>query len=214
MILQSKTVGHGSFMQRSSQTHRPLLSSALRQATQAPHLRQLGACPCPQQKVYRHRAVQSRAYQFKQGPDVPERGIAALTYLLPLLDALPYGRYVFMQFPFIARAMAPLAPVAYIYNSVPFLPFLLFIGVYSFIVNNQSMGRFIRYNAMQAVLLDVLLIIPSVLMGSVLRPPEGGAALQLYESGLNTIFLFVAVSVAYGMVSCLLLQALVGAAAC
>lgn len=42
--------------------------------------------------------------------------------------------------------------------------------------------------------------IPSVLMSSVLRPPEGGVALQLYEQGLNTIFLFVAVSVAYGMV--------------
>jgi hypothetical protein len=36
--------------------------------------------------------------------------------------------------------------------------FILFIGVYSFIVNNQSMGRFIRYNAMQAVLLDILLM--------------------------------------------------------
>jgi hypothetical protein len=36
--------------------------------------------------------------------------------------ALRAGRYVFLQFPYIARAMAPLAPVAYIYNSVPFLP--------------------------------------------------------------------------------------------
>jgi hypothetical protein len=39
-------------------------------------------------------------------------------------------------------------------------------------------------------------------MSTVLRPPEGGVALQLYEQGLNTIFLFVAVSVAYGMVRC------------
>jgi hypothetical protein len=36
--------------------------------------------------------------------------------------------------------------------------FLLFLGVYSFIVNNQSLSRFIRVNAMQAVLLDVLLM--------------------------------------------------------
>lgn len=42
-------------------------------------------------------------------------------WLLPCC-LLPAGRYVFMQFPFVARAMAPLAPVAYIYNSVPFLP--------------------------------------------------------------------------------------------
>lgn len=36
--------------------------------------------------------------------------------------------------------------------------FLLFLGVYSLIVNNQSLSRFIRVNAMQAVLLDVLLM--------------------------------------------------------
>jgi hypothetical protein len=83
-------------MQRSSQTHRPLLSSALRQ-TQAPHFRQLGASPCPQQLGHGHRAVQAAAYQFKQGPDVPERAIAALPYLLPLLDALPYGEFLLRQ---------------------------------------------------------------------------------------------------------------------
>lgn len=81
-------------MQRSSQTPRPLLSSAPRQATQAPHFRQVGAYLCPQQLAHRHRAVQAAAYQFKPGPDVPERGIAALTYLLPLLDALPYGGFL------------------------------------------------------------------------------------------------------------------------
>lgn len=38
-------------------------------------------------------------------------------------------------------------------------------------------------------------------MDDVLHPPAGGPALSLYVSGTNTIFLFVAVCVAYGMVS-------------
>ena len=38
-------------------------------------------------------------------------------------------------------------------------------------------------------------------MDNVLHPPAGGPALSLYVSGTNTIFLFVAVCVAYGMVS-------------
>lgn len=59
-----------------------------------------------------------------------------------------------------ARLLAPLAPLALLYNTIPFGPFLVFLGVYSGIVNNQSLPRFVRYNAMQAVLLDVLLIIP------------------------------------------------------
>jgi len=36
--------------------------------------------------------------------------------------------------------------------------FVLFLAVYSFIVNNQELSRFIRVNAMQAVLLDILLM--------------------------------------------------------
>lgn len=31
-------------------------------------------------------------------------------------------------------------------------------GVYSGVVNNPSLSRYIRYNAMQAVLLDILLM--------------------------------------------------------
>ncbi len=43
--------------------------------------------------------------------------------------------------------------------------FLVFLAVYAGIVNNYSLGRYIRYNAMQAVLLDILLIIPQVAGG-------------------------------------------------
>jgi hypothetical protein len=36
--------------------------------------------------------------------------------------------------------------------------FIIFLGVYSGIVSNTNLSRFIRYNAMQAVLLDILLM--------------------------------------------------------
>lgn len=36
--------------------------------------------------------------------------------------------------------------------------FLIFLGIYNGVVNNGNMSRFVRYNAMQAVLLDVLLM--------------------------------------------------------
>eukprot|EP00877_Chromochloris_zofingiensis_P004796 jgi/Chrzof1/14317/UNPLg00589.t1 len=126
--------------------------------------------------------------------------------MLPLLDAFPYGRYIFLHYPYIARAMAPLAPVQALYMAIPFLPFIVFLAVYSGIVNNQSLSRFIRYNAMQAVLLDILLIIPQVLLDDVVKQPAGGLALQAYISTNNTIFLFVAVCVAYGTGSCLVGQ--------
>jgi len=55
---------------------------------------------------------------------------------------------------------------------------------------------------MQAVLLDILLIIPQLLLDTVFHAPEGGLGLQAYVSSTNTVFLFVAICVAYGMGSC------------
>jgi hypothetical protein len=70
----------------------------------------------------------------------------------------PAGKFIFLQYPFVARAMAPLAPLAGVYNAVPFLPFVVFLAVYAGIVNNQGVERAVRFNAAQAVLLDVLLM--------------------------------------------------------
>jgi hypothetical protein len=43
--------------------------------------------------------------------------------------------------------------------------------------------------------------VPQVLLENVIHPPsDGGLGLQLYVSCVNTVFLFVAVSVAYGVV--------------
>lgn len=102
--------------------------------------------------------------------------------------------------------MAPLLPLEMLYAGIPFLPFLAFLGVYAGIVNNYNLSRFIRYNAAQAVCLDILIIIPQVILQTVFKQPDGGPGLQLYVSTVNTVFLFVAVCVAYGMGSCLVGQ--------
>ncbi|KIY99384.1 hypothetical protein MNEG_8578 [Monoraphidium neglectum] len=146
--------------------------------------------------------VVAAAFNMQRGPDLPDRLLASLPYLLPLLDTLPYGRFIFLQYPYVARALAPLAPLNALYHLFPFFPFIVFLGVYGGIVNNTSLSRYIRYNAAQAVLLDILLIIPQVLLDAFGRPQGDGILMQLYISAANTLFLFVAISTAYGMGSC------------
>lgn len=138
--------------------------------------------------------------------DTGDRIVAALPYLLPLLDAMPYAKFLMFQYPFIARAFAPLAPLMYVFHSFPFAPFLIFLAVYSGIVNNQSFSRFVRYNAMQAVALDVLLIIPQVILDNLIKPPQDELGLQAYMTAYNTLFLFVAICTAIGMGSSLVGQ--------
>jgi hypothetical protein len=92
--------------------------------------------------------VQAR-YRGSSSPDLPERVLSALPYLLPFLDSLGYGRFLFFQYPMITRAIAPLAPLISLYSTVPFAPFVAFLGVYIGIINNQRWPRFVRFNAMQ-----------------------------------------------------------------
>ncbi|GIL61734.1 hypothetical protein Vafri_16132 [Volvox africanus] len=139
----------------------------------------------------------------KNGNDFGDRIIAALPFLLPLLDGLPYAKFIMVQYPFVARAFAPVAPLMYIYHAFPFAPFLVFLAIYNGIVNNTSLPRFVRYHAMQAVLLDVLLIIPQVILNDVWKAPSDELGLQAYILAYNTLFLFTAVCSAYGMGSSL-----------
>lgn len=49
--------------------------------------------------------------------------------------------------------------------------------------------------------------IPQVILGGLFKPPGDEFGFQIYISAYNTIFLFIAVSVAYGMVSFLSVSA-------
>ena len=92
-----------------------------------------------------------------------ERAIAALSYLLPLLDGLKYSEFLLMQFPLFGLALLPLKPAIDVWYGLGFLQIAVFFGLYLGVVQNQNMKYFTRYNAQQAVLLDILLIVPDVL---------------------------------------------------
>lgn len=72
------------------------------------------------------------------------------------------------------------------YYNVPFASVAAFFATYLLIVNNpQQFSRYVRFNAQQAILLDVILILPS-LAESLFRAPSGGMGLSVYISAYNT----------------------------
>jgi hypothetical protein len=162
----------------------------------------LRAVPSTRVASLKRGALQRRAAFNGDQPTIGDRVVASVPYLIPLLDALPFGKFIFLQYPFIARALSPLGPLNQIYNGIPFAPLIIFFAVYSGIVNNQNLSRFVRYNAAQAVVLDILLILPQVILNTLFKQPEDGIPLQMYMSTYNTVFLFVAVCSAYGIASC------------
>ncbi|MEW5319940.1 MAG: hypothetical protein WDW38_011050 [Sanguina aurantia] len=136
-------------------------------------------------------------------PSVLERVISCVPYLLPFFDAFMYGIYLFRMFPVMRMCMAPILPALSAYHSTPFAAFIAFFAVYLGIVNNKNLSRFVRFNGMQAALLDIVLVLPR-LLESVFTPPNAGWGAQAYIYSQSFIWIFVTAWVVYGVASALL----------
>lgn len=136
--------------------------------------------------------------------DPPDRIISAVCYFYPFFDGIQYGKYVITQFAPIQTLIQPLVPAIRVFKSFPFNGFLVFLTLYFVVVRNTNFSRYVRFNTMQAIVLDVLLIFPDLLERSF--NPRGGLGLDLVMSLDSTVFLFLLVCLIYGSSSCLLGQ--------
>ncbi|MGE5659402.1 MAG: Tic20 family protein [Actinomycetota bacterium] len=117
---------------------------------------------------------------------VPDRIFACLPYLLPLIDALAFGRFLFEQFPAFRLLFIPLVPLLQIYQGVPFAGLIIFFALYLAVVRNENISHFIRFNAMQAILLDIILILCSMVVPLL---ANGLAIRFVAETIFNVVFL-------------------------
>ncbi|XP_062015574.1 protein TIC 20-v, chloroplastic [Rosa rugosa] len=136
--------------------------------------------------------------------DVPDRLIAAVCYFYPFFDGIQYGKYVITQFTAIQALINPLVPAIRVFKSFPFNGFLVFLTLYFGVVRNQNFSRYVRFNTMQVIVLDVLLIFPDLLERSF--NPRDGLGLDVLMSLDSTVFLFLLVCLIYASSSCLLGQ--------
>lgn len=101
---------------------------------------------------------------WRGSTSVPDRIFACLPYLLPLVDGLAFGKYLFQQFPVLRLLFVPLFPVLQIYQVLPFAGLIIFFALYLGVVRNENISHFIRFNAMQAILVDIILMICSMVL--------------------------------------------------
>lgn len=136
--------------------------------------------------------------------DAPDRLISAICYFYPFFDGIQYGKYVITQFAPIQTLIQPLIPAIKVFKSFPFNGFLVFLTLYFVVVRNSNFSRYVRFNTMQAIVLDVLLIFPDLLERTF--NPKDGVGLDLMMSFDSTVFLYLLVCLIYGSSSCLLGQ--------
>jgi len=130
------------------------------------------------------------------------RILGSLAYTLPLLDGLQFGVPLIRDLPFLAPIFGILSIPNAILNAIPFGSLIVFI-IFTFLANNRDLPRLLRFNIQQAVLLDVALFIPSLLVS--LASFLAGSGDAGAGEALNVIvFALLSLAIAYSVIVTLL----------
>ncbi len=119
--------------------------------------------------------------------DPKDRSFGALIYLFPLVYSLPFGVALLSQFPWLYQFFSPLVALYGLTNSLPFASLIIFFGLWFAVVRNENVSYFLRFNGMQAILMNILQILFSLIMG--ILTPAFGAQSLITETLTNTIFM-------------------------
>lgn len=84
-----------------------------------------------------------------------DRLISAASYSFPFLNGVQYGRLLTI----LTAPLQTKLPLLPLYSSDPYATSISFFAVYLGIVQNHSFNRYVRFNALQALLLQILLVL-------------------------------------------------------
>ena len=134
---------------------------------------------------------------WRGSADGKDKLLSALIYLIPLIDALPLGQYVIQQFPGLLLIYLPLQPIIALYYQLPFGSFIIFLILFMGVVRNTNISHFIRFNAMQAILMGILLALCQIALQFLTKGFGDGL---LTEALFNFVFLGALAAVFYSII--------------
>ena len=128
-----------------------------------------------------------------------QRLLGLLVYVLPWSDAIPFGQHLFLQFPVLQWLILPAEPLLILKSGIPLnlgnllVFFLLFLAV----VRNSNVPYFIRFNTLQALLVDIVVVLISYAF--VILPIGGGLMMRTLSS---TVVVGVLAVVIFALIEC------------
>ncbi|NMG57899.1 hypothetical protein E1H12_05000 [Geitlerinema sp. P-1104] len=135
-----------------------------------------------------------------RGSNTPlDRILACVIYLLPLLESVRYGDYIFNLLPLLATLiLVPLSPLLSVYQGIvtafPFAGLIIFFALLFLVVRNTNLSHFLRFNTMQSLILRIalsLLAIVGQLLGLPLQAaPTSGNLLATVLANLLFLAFF------------------------
>ncbi len=143
---------------------------------------------------------------FRSSVTLQDKLYSCLLYAIPMASVSPYGSLIFSRVPYLRYPFEPFIFLNEILN-IPVIPQLIsvdsvaFLCIYFFVVRNIRVPHFVRFNAMQSILLGIILVLIQII-SSLFAPlfTNFGSALFLLEVIFNTIFIGITAACIYSVV--------------
>ncbi len=140
---------------------------------------------------------------WNRSTTVLDRVFACLPYIIPLISVLGFGIFLFKQLPILQILFLPLAPFVLIIGQLNSLlagfgDLLILLALLLLVVRNPDISRFIRFNTMQAILLDIVVSIAGLIAQYLITPVFGTSGL-IMETLSNMVFLGIVAACGYSI---------------
>ena len=117
-------------------------------------------------------------------PSLGARILGILLYMIPWSDSLTFGNHLYIKYPFIQIIQIPAIPIILIERSIPFGNLLLFLAIFFGLVRNSKVSYFLRFNALQSLLINIGIIIVSFIFEIIFSPFSNSLIIRTFSSSL------------------------------
>ena len=117
-------------------------------------------------------------------PSLGGKILGIFLYLIPWTDCLMFGNHLYIKYPFTQIIQIPAIPIIIIERLIPFGNLLLFLAIFIGLVRNSRISYFLRFNALQSLLINIGIIIISFVFEILFNPFENSLFIRTLSSTL------------------------------
>ena len=117
-------------------------------------------------------------------PSIRVRILGIILYFIPWSDSIVFGNHLYIKYPLIQLIQIPAIPIILIERSIPFGSLLLFLAIFLGIVRNSKVSYFLRFNALQSLLINIGIIIISFIFEIIFSPFSNSLIIRTFSSTL------------------------------
>ncbi len=117
-------------------------------------------------------------------PSIGGKILGILLYMIPWADSLTFGNHLYIKYPIMQIIQIPAIPIILIERSIPFGSLFLFLAIFIGLVRNNKISYFLRFNALQSLLINIGIIIISFVFEIFLSPFGNTLIVRTFSSTL------------------------------